>query len=199
MLTARDEHETSIEAETHESGESLDALEGPGSLVCVECGFALSMAALEELPAASTMPVCSACGGTEFKRGSIFDRPTVAADAVEPALSKPAWLAELRVDAPAGAHLAFFETEGEGPLLVTLPVGWTRIGRAETADIRLDDPSVSRRHALIVYTDTGEIRALDDRSLNGLFVNGERAEWTALTDGDELEVGSYRLYVVTVS
>ena len=48
----------------------------------------------------------------------------------------------------------------------------------------------------IVLTESGELRALDDRSLNGLFVNGARAEWSPLSDGDELEIGRYRLYVL---
>jgi pSer/pThr/pTyr-binding forkhead associated (FHA) protein len=37
---------------------------------------------------------------------------------------------------------------------------------------------------------------LDDRSLNGLYVNGERVDWAPLNDGDELEIGRYRLYVI---
>ena len=74
--------------------------------------------------------------------------------------------------------------------------GWSKIGRSSGADVLLDDPTVSRRHALVVLTDEGELRALDDRSLNGLFVNGERVEWAPLSDGDELEIGRYRLYVI---
>jgi pSer/pThr/pTyr-binding forkhead associated (FHA) protein len=35
---------------------------------------------------------------------------------------------------------------------------------------------------------------LDDRSLNGVFVNGERVEWRVLRDGDEIVVGRYRLH-----
>ena len=65
-----------------------------------------------------------------------------------------------------------------------------------SADICLDDATVSRRHALIVRTPEDELRALDDRSLNGLFVNGEQVEWAPLSDGDELEIGRYRLYVL---
>ena len=38
------------------------------------------------------------------------------------------------------------------------------------------------------------MRVLDDRSLNGIFLNGERVEWHDLADGDELIVGRYRLY-----
>jgi pSer/pThr/pTyr-binding forkhead associated (FHA) protein len=95
---------------------------------------------------------------------------------------------------PANRYLAY-EEDGE-PILVELPTGWTRIGRSSAADVRLDDATVSRRHALVVRTPEDELRALDDRSLNGLFVNGERVEWTPLTDGDELEIGRYRLYVL---
>ena len=38
------------------------------------------------------------------------------------------------------------------------------------------------------------VRVLDDRSLNGVFVNGERVEWRVLSDGDEIVVGRYRLH-----
>jgi hypothetical protein len=200
MLTAGTEDDTSAIGETHEAGESVTELTGPGSLICMNCGYGLSLTALDELPDSASLPSCPTCGGTEFRRASIFDRPTVAAEAVEPALSKPAWLAELRVDAAEepGPYLAFYDGEGEGAKLLPIPEGWTRIGRGVTADVRFDDPSVSRRHALIVHTDTDELRALDDRSLNGLFVNGERVEWIELADGDELEIGSFRLYVIRV-
>ncbi len=58
--------------------------------------------------------------------------------------------------------------------------------------MRFDDPTVSRRHALIVRQPDG-VRVLDDRSLNGVFVNGARVEGKALKDGDEIIVGRYRL------
>ncbi len=74
-----------------------------------------------------------------------------------------------------------------------------RIGRSDIADIRLDDASVSRRHALIVNSDQRGLRVLDDRSMNGVYLNGERVEWGALEDGDELGVGRYRLFVVDAS
>ena len=83
-----------------------------------------------------------------------------------------------------------------GPLKRGAQTGWTRIGRSGSADIRLDDATVSRRHALVVLTEEGELRALDDRSLNGLFVNCERVEWSPLADGDALEIGRYRLFVL---
>jgi pSer/pThr/pTyr-binding forkhead associated (FHA) protein len=75
---------------------------------------------------------------------------------------------------------------------------WTRIGRSLAADIRFDDPTVSRRHALIVRQPDG-LRVLDDRSLNGVFVNGTRVEGRVLDDGDEIVVGRYRLSFFRVS
>ncbi len=75
----------------------------------------------------------------------------------------------------------------------TLEREWTRIGRSLAADIRFDDPTVSRRHALIVRQPDG-LRVVDDRSLNGVFVNGERVEWSTLADGDEIVIGRHHLH-----
>ena len=82
----------------------------------------------------------------------------------------------------------------------TLPLSreWTRIGRSLAADVRFDDPTVSRRHALIVRHPDG-VRVLDDRSLNGVFVNGTRVDGRVLNDGDEILVGRYRLTFFSVS
>jgi pSer/pThr/pTyr-binding forkhead associated (FHA) protein len=81
--------------------------------------------------------------------------------------------------------------------VAALRADWTRIGRSLAADVRLDDPTISRRHALVVRGPDG-LRVLDDRSLNGVFVNGERVEWRTLEPGDEIVVGRYRLYFVAV-
>jgi pSer/pThr/pTyr-binding forkhead associated (FHA) protein len=89
------------------------------------------------------------------------------------------------------------DEDGDATKTVALTREWTRIGRSLAADIRFDDPTVSRRHALVVRQADG-VRVLDDRSLNGVFVNGERIEWRALHDGDEIVVGRYRLAFVCV-
>lgn len=189
MLTEASPSPTPRSAEMHRSGEQITATQ-PGSLFCVGCGFAFSIASLDALPE------CPNCGGARFRRASLFGRPTPDASAVETAETAPDWIEEVRTGLDAGAHcLAFERSDGEVDV-VELEVGWTRIGRSSMADIRLNDATVSRRHALVVLTDEGELKALDDRSLNGLFVNGERVEWAPLTDGDELEIGRYRLYVV---
>ena len=89
-----------------------------------------------------------------------------------------------------GQYLLY--SDGEAIRTLQLAREWTRVGRSMAADVRFDDPTVSRRHALIVRQPDG-VRVLDDRSLNGVFVNGERVEWRALADGDEIVVGRYRL------
>jgi FHA domain-containing protein/zinc ribbon family protein len=199
VLTATRGNGLERESEVHRSGDEVGRLHGPGSLRCVTCGYALSLAALEELPSVDPVPTCPACGGTRFRRVSIFEQPTIDVGAVATVSSPPAWLDRVRSEIePDEPRLAYVDGDDE-PTLFALPDGWTRIGRSATADLRLDDPTVSRRHALVVRTDTDELRALDDRSLNGLFVNGERVEWAQLADGDELEIGRYRLYVIEVS
>jgi predicted RNA-binding Zn-ribbon protein involved in translation (DUF1610 family) len=172
-------------AEVSETGEFAAV----GSLVCVSCGYSISLSAGDELPR------CPACGESRFRRASMFESSSVVADAVEAAPSPPAWLDGVRRELGSASHYVAYEEDGE-PIVVELQDGWTRIGRSGTADICLDDATVSRRHALIVRTPEDELRALDDRSLNGLFVNGEQVEWGPLSDGDELEIGRYRLYVL---
>ena len=62
------------------------------------------------------------------------------------------------------------------------------IGRGLSAEIRLDDATVSRKHAVIVRRDDGVV-ILDDRSMNGVWVNGERVTEAPLSDGDEIKLG----------
>jgi len=68
----------------------------------------------------------------------------------------------------------------------------TTVGRHPEADIFLDDITVSRRHAEFVR-DADEFRVHDVGSLNGTYVNGERAEERLLTSGDEVQVGKFKL------
>jgi hypothetical protein len=107
------------------------------------------------------------------------------------------WIAELRegLDEP-GQYLAYRASDRHMRAF-TLEREWTRIGRSLAADIRFDDPTVSRRHALIVRQPDG-LRVLDDRSLNGVFVNGERVEWSTLADGDEIVIGRHHLHFCDV-
>jgi pSer/pThr/pTyr-binding forkhead associated (FHA) protein len=116
----------------------------------------------------------------------------IASEPEPVAPSRPDWIDEARANlAEPGKYLAY---EDSGRRIV-VPVSreWTRIGRSLAADVRFDDSTVSRRHALIVSQADG-VRVLDDRSLNGVYVNGRRVEWSPLADGDEIVVGRHTIH-----
>ena len=68
----------------------------------------------------------------------------------------------------------------------------TLIGRSPDCEIFLDDVTVSRRHAVLLERD-GAFFIEDQGSLNGTFLNRRRIESAELHDGDELQIGKYRL------
>jgi ribosomal protein L40E len=83
---------------------------------------------------------------------------------------------------------------GGGRAGETFPLEHERItiGRSPDCEIFLDDVTVSRKHAVIAKTgDTFRIE--DEGSLNGTFVNKKRVEAADLGNGDELQIGKYRL------
>jgi pSer/pThr/pTyr-binding forkhead associated (FHA) protein len=126
----------------------------------------------------------------------MFEQPTLKSIAItRPSAKTAEWLGEVResIDEP-GKYLAMF-ADGR-TRVIELSDGWSRIGRSRSADVRLDDPTVSRRHAVVVQTPEGELRVLDDRSMNGIRVNGEPVDWSPLADGDELQIGRYTLTVI---
>ena len=68
----------------------------------------------------------------------------------------------------------------------------TTIGRSPDCEIFLDDVTVSRKHAVLTHRDGGFFIE-DLGSLNGTFLNRRRIESGRLNDGDELQIGKYRL------
>ena len=170
------------------------SMPGEGTYFCVVCGRQVALRETDALPS------CDYCGSAHFRRDSIFSSlqehglPT-REFALTEEHEEPNWLdqARERLTGP-GYHLALRE-RGEVRAF-HLEGGWSRIGRCATAEICLDDPSVSRRHA-IVAADPGKApRILDDRSLNGVLVNGRKIDWAELQAGDELTIGRYRLYLL---
>lgn len=166
-------------------------LAGTGSFRCEQCGYVVTSGARDELPA------CPSCGARQFARVSLFGAGRFQRGSDAPSSEeRDAWLESARSDLAEPGQYLVFDDQGR-TAVVALEKEWTRVGRSLAADVRFDDPTVSRRHALIVRQPDG-VRVLDDRSLNGVFVNGERVEWRALTDGDEILVGRYRLHYVVV-
>ena len=72
----------------------------------------------------------------------------------------------------------------------------TSAGRHPDSDIFLDDVTVSRRHAEF-RSDAGEFVVVDVGSLNGTYVNREPVDTAVLVDGDEVQIGKFRLVFIT--
>jgi len=164
---------------------------GTGTFRCTDCDYPVSLDAVDELP------TCPNCGGTEFVRASLFTTAQTSVLEVAAEDDDQGWLDEIRESLSEPGQYLAYRTDGESRVAYALQREWTRIGRSLAADIRFDDPTVSRRHALIVRQPDG-LRVLDDRSLNGMFVNGERVEWSTLADGDEIVIGRHHLHFVDV-
>jgi hypothetical protein len=173
---------------------------GAGSCRCSRCGY------VQTLVGTDTLADCPGCGGQGFVRASLFsaERTTdrwveqpAATLAQAPSADHEQLLAEARERIETPGEYICYEENGE---MRTVPLTreWTRIGRSLAADVRLDDPTVSRRHALIVRHPQG-VRLLDDRSLNGVFVNEARVDSRILQDGDEIIIGRYRLTLVSLA
>ncbi|HEX6782909.1 MAG TPA: FHA domain-containing protein [Solirubrobacterales bacterium] len=183
-------------AGTSPAGEAFatGTMPGEGTYFCLVCGTQVSLHETDEVPA------CARCGASRFRRDSIFSSlqehssPTLEF-AVAAEHEAPPWLEEARsrLSGP-GFHLAMRE-RGEIQTFA-LREGWTRIGRCATAQICLDDPSVSRRHAIVNNKEGRNPRVLDDRSLNGIVVNGRQVDVAELEPGDELAIGRLRLYLL---
>jgi FHA domain/zinc-ribbon domain len=103
-----------------------------------------------------------------------------------------------------GDHLEHEDFGLEGPALVVRSGGGragesfkpagerTRIGRSPDCEIFLDDVTVSRNHAVLVQQN-GKFHVEDQGSLNGTFLNRKRIDNAPLTEGDELQIGKYRM------
>ena len=146
------------------------------TVYCSECGF--------QNPEAANY--CSRCGAL-LQKGESGSETTQTL--------RPEDVAELSAEHDLGL---------EGPALVVRAGGGragesfrpagarTRIGRSPDCDIFLDDVTVSRNHAVLVEED-GQFSVEDQGSLNGTFVNRKRIDRAPLQEGDELQVGKYRM------
>jgi hypothetical protein len=145
---------------------------------CPECGFQNPISA----------NYCSKCGRLLTKEEEPSDQTmTYRLDEAESAELEP--LAEIGTEGPAlvvraggGRTGEHFTPRGER----------TTIGRSPDCDIFLDDVTVSRKHAVLLARD-GEFFIEDQGSLNGTFLNRKRIESSRIEDGDELQIGKYRL------
>ena len=147
------------------------------NIYCQECGF--------QNPEAANY--CARCGALLVKdEGGTETTQTFTPDEGEDTSAEA--LEDLGITGPA-----LVVRSGGGRTGETFhPEAETSIGRSPDCGIFLDDVTVSRKHAVIVQRDSGFF--VDDQgSLNGTFVNRKRVESAQLEDGDELQIGKYRL------
>jgi pSer/pThr/pTyr-binding forkhead associated (FHA) protein len=144
---------------------------------CPECGF--------QNP--ETANYCSKCGSLLAREES--GETTMAFTPDEADEEGQPELADFGIKGPA-----LVVRSGGGRAGETFPLGTeeTTIGRSPDCDIFLDDVTVSRRHA-VLKRNTNELEFEDLGSLNGTFLNRRRIETGVLSDGDELQIGKYKL------
>ena len=145
-------------------------------IYCPECGF--------QNPEAANY--CSKCGALLHAPEPAEQTQTFSPD---DGVDSVAELDDLGVEGPALVVRSGGGRAGE----TFVPQGErTTIGRSPDCPVFLDDVTVSRRHAELVERD-GRWFVEDLGSLNGTFVNRRRVESSELSDGDELQIGKYRL------
>src|SRR3954471_14486540 len=81
---------------------------------------------------------------------------------------------------------------GDAPIPITRDV--TVVGRREFCDVQVNDPSLSKRHCVLVKTD-GLLVIRDLGTTNGTKVKGQRIRWAALLPDDRLTLGNYKMRV----
>ncbi len=137
------------------------------------------------------------------ERGYIFNGPISITLEVDRSLPTGRFtvdssaVAGVATDSPADTALikaARLVVEVNGMRHPLKPPGFT-IGRGSDADLRINDPGISRRHAEFQVHDGGQIRIVDLGSTNGIVVDGERVREADVSDGTRIEIGSTRMLV----
>ncbi len=87
--------------------------------------------------------------------------------------------------------LKFTLTSGPAYVFTQLPIS---IGRGETNDLVIDDPSISSSHALVYFDDRlGEVCIMDRDSLNGIYIGELPTRKNVLVDGARIRLGGVEL------
>ncbi len=146
---------------------------------CTECGF--------QNPEAANY--CSRCGAL-LEKGEGSSEATQTFSAAEVGELASVSVADLQ-----GPALVVRSGGGRAGESFQVRDDRTRIGRTPECEIFLDDVTVSREHAVLVERD-GTFFVEDQGSLNGTFVNRHRIDKVPLENGDELQIGKYRLIFV---
>jgi pSer/pThr/pTyr-binding forkhead associated (FHA) protein len=146
---------------------------------CPECGFVNPEGA----------NYCQKCGAFLAEAESSGGDTTAAYQLDETGELKPVDIERVSAE---GATLAIRSGGGRAGEVFDLGGERMRIGRSPEAEVFLDDVTVSRNHALLVRRRDG-LYVDDLGSLNGTYVNRHRIESHRLSNGDELQIGKYKL------
>ncbi len=153
----------------------------PSTSYCPECGFVNPEAA----------NYCQKCGNFIGAREGAEEQPSTTTYQV----GETGEIAAVDIDEEIernGAALVIRSGGGRAGESFPLDEDRMAIGRSPDAGVFLDDVTVSRNHALLVTRGDGTY--IDDLgSLNGTYVNRSRIESQRLEDGDEIQVGKYKL------
>ena len=137
---------------------------------------------------------CSSCGAALGARGDDHTASLQPVDDTGPEDE----VAVALDDVPEGAGMLVVKRgPGSGSRFV-LDSDVATVGRHPDSDLFLDDVTVSRRHAQIVRTPDG-YAVRDAGSLNGTYLNRERIEEAVLRNGDELQIGRFKLVFLSTS
>jgi len=134
---------------------------------------------------------CSSCGG-------VLDRlsdHTITLAKTDPLLDAPGPQDDIVVnlgDLPMAAASLVVRNGPQAGAAMSLGAEVTRLGRGTDGEISLDDITVSRRHAEVIRSGNSYV-VRDSGSLNGTYVNNTRIDEAPLTQGDELQIGKFRL------
>ena len=145
---------------------------------CPECGF--------QNPEAANY--CSKCGALLIREEQ-GAHTTMTFTPEEEAEDESLSLDGLRIEGPA---LVVRSGGGRAGETFALEQDRTSLGRGPECEIFLDDVTVSRRHSVVTRGPDG-FTLHDEGSLNGTYVNRRRVESSKLEDGDEVQIGKYKL------
>ena len=95
------------------------------------------------------------------------------------------------------AKLVYTEGGTEHEFVLTPGRTAFTIGRNPMCDLRINNPSISRKHAELRIDASGGVTVYDLNSSNGTYVNGRREQQSALVDGDELLIGEFEMLYVS--
>jgi pSer/pThr/pTyr-binding forkhead associated (FHA) protein len=101
--------------------------------------------------------------------------------------------ASVSAEVVEGVDVVVVATGGVTGTRLELNDSATTFGRSGDSGILLDDVSVSRHHGVFTRTASGRVTVRDLNSLNGTYVNGARVDETVLRNGDEIQIGKFKL------